>query len=96
MNTHILTGRTKVVDGISYTEVIDTDITGRASAQWTRTSNITMTLSEADRIIAEADLEQLESDLKEEVESEFANDEENQEAIAAIRMQIAELKAKLA
>ena len=96
MNATITTGRTKVENGIQYSEVMDMDIHGRTSAQWTRTSNLTMTLNEAERIIAQADIEQLEADLKDELASDYAQDEDNQRDIATIRTKIADLKAKLA
>ena len=93
MNT---TGRTKMIGGKQYSEVLEEGRFGQVEKQWTATSNLTMTLTEAERIIAQADVEQLEVELKEELASEYAQDEENQECIANLRTRIAELNAKLA
>ena len=93
MNT---TGRTKMIGGKQYSEVLEEGRFGQVEKQWTATSNLTMTLTEAERIIAQADIEQLEADLKDELDSEYAQDEDNQRDIATIRTKISDLKAKLA
>lgn len=66
MNTHNTTGRTKMIDGVQYSEVIDTSINGRTSAQWTRTSNLTMTPAEAAQIMAEMEAERTAERMKSE------------------------------
>lgn len=48
MNTQDkFTGRTKVVDGVTYREYVDTDIMGRTSLQWMNDAIANMTTEEA-------------------------------------------------
>jgi|688.fasta_scaffold283155_3 hypothetical protein len=91
-----LTGNTKVQNGSTYHEYVDLDMSGGQSLQWIKDDTLKMTMSDAERIIAEADIEALEAELNEELESDYVNDEDNQAHIASLRARIQSLKSSIA
>lgn len=84
MNTReTFTGKTKVVDGVTYHEYVDTDIMGRTSLQWMSDAIYNMTDEEAMAIHAAAIAEEQAAEFAE-AEADAAKDADGERITAEL------------